>query len=178
MSGDSVEEELRLAHAHTAEDSTRLLEVFQQLLGDVTTWGTVFTVQPETSVAEAMQTMTAAHVGCVLVVEHERLVGIFTERDVLTKVATQAVDAAHLPVRACMTPEPLALTPNDTLVYALHAMGLEGYRHVPLVDEHGRPLAMVSIRTIIDTLMATFPQHLLNLPPSPAHERPRTMEGA
>lgn len=178
MRDEDLAEELRIAEERLSEEDNRVVQMFQQPLRDVTTWGPTITVPPGASVAEAMRTMVAAQVGCVLVVEHERLVGIVTERDVVTTVALSGIDVAQTPVSACMTEEPLALTLDDTFVYALHAMSLGGYRHVPLVDEQRRPLALVSIRTIVDTLVATFPQQLLNVPPSPSHERPPTVEGA
>jgi len=122
--------------------------------------------------------MKRAHLSCVLVVEHDHLVGVFTERDVLTKVAAQEIDVDRTPVRACMTPNPEWLELDDELVYALHRMSVDGYRHIPLVDAQGRPTALVSMRAIVEYLVVLFPQEILNLPPSPAHSRPRTPEGA
>src|SRR5262249_44490104 len=122
--------------------------------------------------------MQQARRTCVLVVDHGQLVGIFTEWDVLTKVAGQPVDVDHTPVQAYMTPDPTALALDDEVVYALNQMSLGGYRYIPLVDEHGQPTALVSMEEIVAYLVDQFPQAILNLPPSPAHSRPRTPEGA
>jgi hypothetical protein len=63
---------------------------------------------------------------------------------------------------------------------ALHQMFVGEYRHVPVVDEHGRPTVLVSMQAIVDTLLAAFPQELLNRPPTPAHSDATapTREGA
>ncbi|MBM3224886.1 MAG: CBS domain-containing protein [Candidatus Tectomicrobia bacterium] len=177
MRTENLAEELAIAEERLREEANGVVHTFRQPLREVTTWPPAIAVHPQATVAEAMRTMIEAQVGSVLVVEDAQVVGIFTERDVLTKVATQPIDAEHTPVHTCMTQQPLTLALDDAFGYTLHAMNLGGYRHVPLVDEAGRPLALVSMRTIIDTLIAAFPQQLLNLPLSPAHERPRTVEG-
>jgi hypothetical protein len=77
-----------------------------------------------------------------------------------------------------MTPDSASLTLDDELVYALNQMSLGGSRYIPLVDEQGQPTALVSMETIGEYLVERFPQAMLNLPPSPAHSRPRTPDGA
>jgi CBS domain-containing protein len=116
----------------------------------------------------------------VLVVEQGQLVGVLTERDVVTKVAGAPLDVDRMPLRDVMRPGPDCLRLDDTLVDALHQMHLGDYRHVPVVDEQGRPTALVPMSTIVDLLMASLPQDLMNLPPSPAHsaDRAPAPEGA
>jgi CBS domain-containing protein len=114
----------------------------------------------------------------VLVVEHGQLVGVLTERDVVTKVAAMPLDVDHVPLQDIMQPDPECLHLDDALVYALYQMHTHAYRHVPVVDEQRRPTALVSMQAIIDQLVAAFPQELLNLPPSPAHAIAPTPEGA
>ena len=129
-------------------------------------------------VRDAIEVMRQKQLSCVLVVEHGQLVGVFTERDVVTKVAATALDVDHVPLRDVMQPDPECLQLDDELVYALHQMNRGAYRHVPVVDEQRRPTALVSMQAIIDELIAAFPQELLNLPPSPAHAIAPTPEGA
>ena len=114
----------------------------------------------------------------MLVVADGQLVGVFTERDVVTKVAATALDVDHVSLREVMQPEPEGLQLDDELVYALHQMLRGAYRHVPVVDEQRRPTALVSLQAIIDALVAAFPHEILNLPPSPAHAIAPTPEGA
>src|SRR5438477_11734245 len=86
---------------------------------------------PSDTVQDAIRTMREHRIGCVLVVEGERLTGIITERDLLLKV--EAADRGH-PVRDFMTPDPEVLAAEDPIVYALNKMSVGGFRHVPLVD--------------------------------------------
>jgi CBS domain-containing protein len=58
---------------------------------------------------------------------------------------------------------------DDTLLDAVHQMHLGASRHVPVVDDQGRPTALVSMQAIVDALVAAFPQELHNRPPTPAH---------
>jgi CBS domain-containing protein len=132
------------------------------------------------TVREAIELMRQEQLSCVLVVEHGQLIGVFTERDVVTKVAAAPLDVDHVQLREVMRPDPECLQMDDELVYALNQMHLGEYRHVPVVDEQRRPTALVSMQAIIGYLIASFPQDILNLPPSPAHspEKAPTPEGA
>ena len=132
----------------------------------------------QATVRDALEVMRQKQLSCVLVVEHGQLVGVFTERDVVTKVAAAPLDVDHVPLRDVMQPDPECLHLDDALVYALHQMHRGAYRHVPVVDEQRRPTGLVSMPVILDALVAAFPQELLNLPPSPAHTTPPTREGA
>src|SRR5712691_12413324 len=132
----------------------------------------------QATVRDAIEVMRQKQLSCVLVVEHGQLVGVFTERDVVTKVAAAPLDVDHVPLRDVMQPDPECLQLDDELVYAFYQMHRGAYRHVPVVDEQRRPTGLVSMQVIIDALVAAFPQELLNLPPSPAHTTPPTREGA
>jgi CBS domain-containing protein len=130
------------------------------------------------SVRRAIGTMNDARVGCVMLVDGGRLVGVFTERDVLTRVAGSDVDVDATPVADLMTPDPECLTLDDGITYALNRMSVGGFRHVPLVDDEGRPTGLVSMRHIVDYLVDLFPHAVLNLPPSPSRVFPKEREGA
>ena len=129
---------------------------------------------------EALNIMRDQQLSCVLVVEQGQLVGIFTERDVVTTVAGAPLDIDLVPLRNVMRPNPECLGLDDTFMDALHQMAVGEYRHIPVVDEHGQPTALVSMQAIFDTLMAALPQELLNRPPTPAQSDASapTREGA
>lgn len=132
------------------------------------------------TVREAIEAMRQQQLSCVLVVDRGQLVGVFTERDVVTKVAATTLDVDQVLLHDVMQPDPECLQLDDELVYALHQMHLGDYRHVPVVDEQQRPTALVSMQAIIGYLMASLPQELLNLPPSPvlSDAKAPTAEGA
>lgn len=134
-------------------------------------------VHRKASVREAIARMNESGVGCVLVQEEGRVCGIFTERDVLTKVVGQPVDVDRESVEQFMTPDPETLSPEDRVSFALNKMAVGGFRHVPLVDDQGRPAGIVSMRNIVDYMVELFRTEVLNLPPSPRHST-REREGA
>jgi CBS domain-containing protein len=107
------------------------------------------TVRPTTSLRDALQAMLGPGVGSLLVVDDTGLlVGIFSERDLLTKVAGKDISAPHLTVKQFMTPNPESVTPTDTLAFALHKMDVGGYRHLPVVRD-GRPEGVISVRDML-----------------------------
>ncbi len=108
-------------------------------------------VEMTASLAEVIAKLQKRNVGCVLVTGHgEELVGIFSERDVLYRVAGLIDQAESIPVESLMTPRPSTLRPSDPISHALHLMAVHGFRHIPLVDDDGRPVGVVSLRDIID----------------------------
>ncbi len=98
---------------------------------------------------EAIRRMLENNVGALMVVDDAgKLLGIFSERDLLKKVAGLIDDYAALPVGQFMTPKPETVTPTDTLNFVLHKMDGGGYRHVPVVDD-GKPVNVVSVRDML-----------------------------
>ena len=71
-----------------------------------------------------------------------------------------------------MSRNPTTLRPTHRLAHALNKMSVDGCRHLPIVDDAGRPVGVVSVRRIVDFLVEQFPQHLLTLPPDPGQEMP------
>lgn len=100
------------------------------------------------SVARAVQVLLDEDVGAVLIVDAAGLlVGIFSERDLLTKVAG-AGPIDQLRVDDYMTPKPQTVDPDDKLAFALHKMDVGGYRHLPVVRD-GKPVAILSVRDVM-----------------------------
>jgi CBS domain-containing protein len=107
------------------------------------------TLPPTASVAEAMQTMLERDIGAVLIVGADGgVVGIFSERDLLTKVAGIVADLGARRVSEFMTPHPETVRPFDTLAFVLHKMDSGGYRHMPVLAD-GRPVGMISVRDML-----------------------------
>lgn len=135
-------------------------------------------VQLGTAVAEAIRLMKEHRTGCVLVLDGERLVGIFTERDMLYKMLGTPTDPAKTPVEALMTKNPEVLSMDDEVAYAIHKMGVGGFRHIPIVDRERRPVGVLSVKDVLDHMVGFFPHRILNLPPEPGKDHARTPEGA
>ena len=131
---------------------------------------------PDASLQEAVQLMREHHRGCVLAVENDRLAGILTERDLLLKL--EAGDLSRR-VRDVMTPDPEVLRLDDPIVYALHRMSVGGYRHVPLVNDVGRPVGILGVMDIVHYVVSFFPSDVLTLPLDPTRsETWRERDGA
>jgi CBS domain-containing protein len=120
-------------------------------------------VTPKTVVRDAVRQMTERRVGAVAVVEDGRLVGIFTERDLMTKVVQQGLDPDSTPVREVMVEDPLALPPTAARSLALERMIQGHFRHVPIVDESRRVLGMLSIRHLLQERLEAMKQEVDSL---------------
>jgi CBS domain-containing protein len=132
-------------------------------------------VQVGQSVADAVKLMREKKVGCVLVCEHRRIVGIFTERDLLRRVLALG-KPFDLPMRECMTPNPVTVHPKDSISCAIKRMQKGGYRHLPVVIED-KPVGILSVKRIVHYLVEHFPTMVYNLPPHPQPVQPKR-EGA
>ncbi|PYT38296.1 MAG: hypothetical protein DMF52_00155 [Acidobacteria bacterium] len=128
-----------------------------------------------TSLRETLRLMREQGVGCVLVCEDDRPVGIFTERDVLNKLIGSGVSESEA-VDRFMTADPACLTPRHTLGDAVRMMTGHGYRHIPLLDERGRRSGLVAARDIVNYIAEHFPAEVVNLPPR-LHQMFNTPEG-
>jgi len=123
---------------------------------------------PSDTVTEAMRAMQREHRGCVVVTddgtESSKLVGIFTERDVLLRIVDRGKNPATLPLSEVMTPDPEVLSVRSSVAYALNKMSVGGFRHVPIVDDGHRPAFVVSVRDVVEFLVEAFPREILTLP--------------
>ncbi|MHC4877735.1 MAG: CBS domain-containing protein [Planctomycetota bacterium] len=136
------------------------------------------TASPDDSIRSVINLLVEKRVGCALIVSEGQLMGVFSERDVLRKVATSGVDIDATPVGELMTKSPETLRQEDELVYALHQMAVGGYRHIPLVDQSGAPTAVLSMRDIVVYLVSLCPDEVLKLPSHPDRAITQTREGA
>ena len=117
----------------------------------------LITVLGTATVHEAVKTMAGKAIGAVLIVEDDKVAGIFTERDLMNKVVGKDLDTRETKVADVMTREPKTARVDDEAIDCLELMAAGGFRHLPVVDASGRPLGMVSQRDFVAT---TLPQAL------------------
>ena len=110
----------------------------------------VVTVAPADTVQEAIARMLAANVGSVAVCEGSRLVGIFTERDVL-RLAGQKADLDATPVGRVMTSTLVTVSGDEDILAAARLMGERGIRHLPVVEGENL-LGVIGIRDVLGAL--------------------------
>ena len=102
---------------------------------------------PETTVREAACIMTRAGCGSILVTDAGgALVGILTERDLMTRVIAKALDPAHTTVAAVMTRNPQCVAPEMTVAAAVLIMIERGFRHLPICSSSGKIMGVFSVR--------------------------------
>ncbi len=128
-----------------------------------------------TSVADVIRAMRERDLGYALITSQERLVGIFTERDVFQSVLDRAETLSQT-VAALMTPQPVCISENDPVWQAVMRMHEGGYRQLPVLDSQGRVVACVRHKDIAQYMANHFADHVLNLPPDP-EQHARVPEG-
>jgi CBS domain-containing protein len=104
--------------------------------------------------------------GCALLTRDGKLTGIFTERDLVTRVVGTA-GAMDQPVFTWMTPSPDRVGPHEPILTAVRLMQRRGFRNVPVVDEAGQVVGCVRHKDIVNYLAEVYPEQVLNLPPDP-----------
>jgi CBS domain-containing protein len=114
--------------------------------------------------------MKAKKRGAVCVEEDGALVGIFTERDVVSRLDHNDVLWSHVIVKDVMTPHPTVIRLEDSLVEAIRRLSQGRRRHLPIVDDKGKAIGLLSVRDLLSFIASRFPEDMINLPPNPDHE--------
>ncbi len=118
-------------------------------------------VPVDATAEKAIKTMLDHHVGAVAVIdENNRVAGIFTERDVLRRLSLADRDPHEVSIREVMTTPVELATRATTAGEALTTMVERHYRHLPIVDEDGRLLGMLSIRHVLEARIDTLTRQL------------------
>jgi CBS domain-containing protein len=104
---------------------------------------TIHSVNPDVSVTECVRQMNEQQIGAMLVIEDAQLLGIFTERDAITKVLGAGLEPSFTKVSAVMSNHPICITPSTTLDEAMAIVSSQRIRHLPVVQD-GQVLGMVS----------------------------------
>jgi CBS domain-containing protein len=129
--------------------------MFDLLIKDVMEPKKAIILSSEATVSEAAKLMAKKATGAVMVVEQERLIGIFTERDALFRVIARGLDPHTTRLAEVMTAEPQTVGPNMSYGYALLMMQENGFRHAPVV-ESGKPIGIVGSRNALDPDLEEF----------------------
>ena len=124
-------------------------------------------VRPDAPLSEAIEQMKKDEGGCVIICNEEgRIVGIFTERDLLNKIVGQQVEMSS-PVSDFMSSTVQTLTTDATIGDAVRLMDEKSYRNIPLVKDN-QLIGSISVFDVITYLAESYPKETMNLPPVPA----------
>lgn len=106
-------------------------------------------VDSDQALSATLRLMDERGIGCLLVMNDGRLVGIFTERDAVMKIGSDVAASREVPIRDFMTPDPETIDASASVAFALHKMDLGGYRHLPVMNDHEQPTGVISVRDIL-----------------------------
>ena len=166
----TVKKDFDMPPARTIEGILKETKIYQILRPKCVNAG------PEATLQQALDLMHQEKSGYVVIRdEHLRVLGMFTERDVLMKVLRKGVDLKE-PVKKFMNTDLIELSKADTVGAAIDAMKKYNVRHIPLVDELGQMTGVLSVRTIVNFLSELFPTEVFNLPPK-SDQHFQTAEG-
>lgn len=123
----------------------------QRLIQDAVARQRIISLPASAMVSEAAKLIATQHVGAILVVNENRLDGILSERDIVTRVVAAGRNPNQTAVEDVMTAKPETISPYATAEEALNIMRLKGFRHLPIVGE-GKLLGMISLRDLYATI--------------------------
>lgn len=115
----------------------------------------VVTVSPDETIQNVAKLMKKKHIGSVIVTEGEKIVGVFTERDIANKIVPEGVNAAKTAVSKHMTRNPLTVDREDPIEKVFELLSRRRFRHVPITDD-GKPVGMVSLSDFAGVLREVF----------------------
>jgi CBS domain-containing protein len=156
------------------EDEPGPYEQEEESLGEAILEATIRDLKPKPAatlremgtIRAAVQLMLDRRLGAVLVERDARVVGIFTERDLVRRVVAAGIGLDRA-IEEVMTPDPETLKLDDGIAFALNRMTVGGFRNVPIVDENGALAGILSQREVVDYIVSLLPGHVINLPPLP-----------
>ncbi len=119
----------------------------------------VFHVTPNHMVIDALELMASKNIGAVMVLDGERLAGIFSERDYARKGIIQGRKAKSTPVAEVMTHNVFTVSPTMRIEDCMKLFSDKHIRHLPVVD-HGKVIGMVSIGDVVTTIMNEQKMHI------------------
>jgi len=133
-------------------------------------------VSPDSPVQEVIACMRAQKADNVLICDGSRVIGIFTDRDYLDKVAGHTV-AIETPIQELMTANPVTLTKDHSMGDLIRTVVKDGFRHVPVLDADNKIVGVYTALTIVKFIAEHFPTEIFNLPAN-ARRVMRNAEGA
>jgi CBS domain-containing protein len=112
----------------------------------------VVTISPDATLLEAAKLMHSKHIGCLVVIDDSRPIGILTDRDIVLKVVAREKKPAETSVRDVMTTNPTMVNVNYDMLDAVRLMRNRGVRRLPIVDEHRHLFGIITMDDVLTAL--------------------------
>lgn len=116
----------------------------------------LLSVEPQDKVSDAAQLMEKENVGCVLVLDHQKPRGIITDRDIVVRCVAKNINTDDCRVQDVMTDSLTTVRDTDDLLDCIEAMKKAGVRRIPVVNEEGNGIGLISLRDILSKLSREF----------------------
>ncbi len=171
-----IDEEMQIADEQDQAPRTMSAETFELPLENIGL-SAPLTLDISATIGEAVSLMQSKKIGSVLLTEKSKLKGIITERDILLKVIGVIPDYQNICVSQIMTSDPISLRRGDMVAYVLNNMHVGGYRHVPIINDDGRPIGIISIKDVVSFILDYFPSEISNILGEPYRGK-QSREGA
>jgi len=121
-------------------------------VSEMTTGQDLLVAMPNDSVAKIVATFQSQSKSCVLIYDKKKLVGIFSNRDLIRKVAGIEEDLSKIKVKDVMTVNPETVGLNDPISFVVNKMAMGGFRHVPVIAADGSPISIMTIHDVMHYL--------------------------
>lgn len=109
----------------------------------------VYSIHPDSTVFDALSVLVDKNVGALIVLDNEKLLGIFSERDYARRVIVKGRASKETLIREIMTEHPIFVTENDSIEDCMVKMTEKHIRHLPVIDEQDRLVGMISIGDVV-----------------------------
>ena len=156
MYGKETESENKIAKAIKLTDNISSIGIKKAILKD-----------QDVSLQSVIESMQTSHSSCILIINNNKITGIFTERDVITKVVGKNVNLENEKICNYMTKNPETLKSDDSIAFALNKMTNGGFRHVPIIHTKSKEIFVISMQDIINSIGDFYFDDIVNLPPKP-----------
>ena len=166
MYGKESESENKLAKAIKLTDTISSIGIKKAILKN-----------EDVSLHSVIDSMQSLHSSCILIIKNNKIKGIFTERDIVTKVVAKDIDLKNEQICDYMTNNPEILHSDDSIAFALNQMIDGGFRHIPIVHTKSNEIYVISMQDIVNNIGDFYFDDIVNLPPQPPRGKSRR-EGA
>ena len=156
MYGNEFESNNKLTKAIKLTDNISTLDIKEAILKE-----------ENLSLKSVINSMQSSHSSCILITKKNKITGIFTERDVVTKIVGKNLNLENEYISNYMTNDPETLFSNDSIAFALNKMTDGGFRHVPIINPKSKKVFVISMQDIINAIGEFYFDDIINLPPKP-----------
>ena len=168
FSNEEIENELNQMYGKESESEDKIVKAIK-LTDNIFSIGIkkAVLINEDASIESVIKSMQRSHSSCILIVKNNKISGIFTERDIVTKIVARNVDYKNEKICDYMTNNPEILQSDDSIAFALNQMTDGGFRHVPIVHSKSKDIFVISMQDIINSIGNYYFDDIINLPPKP-----------